>query len=342
MNSSRRQFIRNLSSGLAANSAIATGFSYAVPLTQSKVFRIFMILFRGETEAEKGFADYLSKRGIAFELIIRDVAQDLKKIPALIEEARALQVDLIYTWGTSVTLAVVGKQAAVDAGKHVTDIPVVFTIVASPEGSGLIRSRRSSERNLTGASHVVPLQLQLEAIRAYRPFKRMATIYNPLEPNSLQVINELRGASIKDHFQLHELQIPTGKTGLAMASSLPQLLAEVSRQSPDFLYLGPDSFIGANCNQITQLALQYRIPVFSATEVALREGKALFGLVSRYAAVGRLTARMAEQILLQKLLPAQIPVETLTRFSYIVNMTIAAELDLYPPLKVINFAELIV
>ena len=128
----------------------------------------------------------------------------------------------------------------------------------------------------------VPLQLQLEAIRAYRPFKRMATIYNPLEPNSLQVINELRGASIKDHFQLHELQIPTGKTGLAMASSLPQLLAEVSRQAPDFLYLGPDSFIGANCKQITQLALQYRIPVFSATEVALREGKALFGLVSRY------------------------------------------------------------
>ena len=127
----------------------------------------------------------------------------------------------------------------------------------------------------------------------------------------------------------------------AMVSSLPKLMAQVSQTAPDFLYLGPDSFIGANCKQITALALQHRIPVFSATEVALREGKALFGLVSRYAAVGQLTARMAEQILVQKLSPAQIPIETLTRFSYIVNMAVAAELDLYPPLKVINFAEVI-
>ena len=341
MNSSRRQFIHKLSGGVAASSITIVGFPYEAPITKNKIFRIFMILFRGETETEKGFADYLSKRGIAFELIIRDVAQDLKKIPALIEEARALQVDLIYTWGTSVTLAVVGKQAAVDASKHVTDIPVVFTIVASPEGSGLIRSRRSSERNLTGASHVVPLQLQLEAIRAYRPFKRLATIYNALEPNSVQIVKELRAASINGHFQLHDMPIPLGKAGLAMASSLPQLMEEIDAAKPDFLYLGPDSFIGANCKQITQLALQHRLPVFSATEVALRDGKALFGLVSRYAAVGRLTARMAEQILLQKLPPAQIPVETLARFSYIVNMTVAAELELYPPLKVINFAEII-
>jgi putative ABC transport system substrate-binding protein len=341
VNLSRRQFIQNVSTGVVAGSAAAAELSYAATPKTTKVFRIYMILFRGETEAEKGFSDYLASRGIAVELIVRDVAQDLKKIPALIEEAQALHVDLIYTWGTSVTLAVVGKHTSIDATKHITDIPVVFTIVASPEAAGLISSRHSSGRNLTGASHVVPLLLQLEAIRAYRPFKRMATIYNSLEPNSVQVVKELRAASIREHFQLHEIPIPLGNAGLPIASSLPQLMVQVRQTAPDFLYLGPDSFIGANCKQITALALQHRIPVFSATEVALRDGKALFGLVSRYAAVGRLTARMAEQILVQKLSPAQIPIETLTRFSYIVNITVAAELDLYPPLKVINFAEVI-
>lgn len=341
MSSSRRQFIHKFSTAMMAGTIVITPFSSAAPITTTKVFRIFMILFRGETEVEKGFSDYFSSRGITVELIMRDVAQDLKKIPALIEEARALKVDLIYTWGTSVTLAVVGKQGAVDTQKHVTDIPVVFTIVASPEASGLIRSRHSSERNVTGASHVVPLQLQLEAIRAYRPLKRLAVIYNSLEPNSVQVLKELRAASIKEHFQLHEMPVPLGNSGLAIVSSIPQLVAGIRQVAPDFLYLGPDSFVGANCKQITELALHHRIPVFSATEVALREGTALFGLVSRYAAVGRLTARMAEQILLQKRPPAQIPIETLTRFSYIVNMRVAAELDLYPPLKVINFAEVI-
>ena len=345
MNSSRRQFIQHMSAGVIVSSVAATGLAHAAPMKTTMVFRIFMILFRGETEAEKGFSEYLASRGIAAEMIIRDVAQDLKKIPSLIEEARALKVDLIYTWGTSVTLAVVGKQGDVDTRKHVTDIPVLFTNVASPESSGLIRSRHSSERNLTGTSHVVPLSLQLQAIRAYRPLrplKRMAVIYNSVEPNSVQVVKELRAAAIKEHFQLQEISVPLGIAGLAMASSLPQLMDEVSQAAPDFLYLGPDSFIGANSKQITTLALQHRVAVFSATEVALREGKALFGLVSRYAAVGRLTARMAEQILVQKLAPAQIPIETLTRFSYIVNMTVAAELDLYPPLKVINFAEIIV
>ncbi|MDO8303495.1 MAG: hypothetical protein Q7T18_09655, partial [Sedimentisphaerales bacterium] len=82
---------------MAASSIAAAGLIYAAQPKTTKVFRIFMILFRGETEAEKGFSDYLAGRGIAVELIVRDVAQDLKKIPALIEEARALQVDLIYT-----------------------------------------------------------------------------------------------------------------------------------------------------------------------------------------------------------------------------------------------------
>jgi putative ABC transport system substrate-binding protein len=37
----------------------------------------------------------------------------------------------------------------------------------------------------------------------------------------------------------------------------------------------------------------------------------------------------------------QIPIETLTRFTYIANMMLAAELDIYPLLKIINFAEII-
>jgi putative ABC transport system substrate-binding protein len=39
--------------------------------------------------------------------------------------------------------------------------------------------------------------------------------------------------------------------------------------------------------------------------------------------------------------PAAIPIETLARFSYLVNMPVAAQLDLYPPLKVLNYAELL-
>jgi len=56
---------------------------------------------------------------------------------------------------------------------------------------------------------------------------------------------------------------------------------------------------------------------------------------------GRLTAHKAQQILRQRMAPAAIPIETLARFTYLVNMPVAARLELYPPLKVLNYAELL-
>lgn len=309
--------------------------------TRDRPFRIYMILYRGETPVERGFRDYLASRGIPAELIVRDVAQDIGKVPELIAEARALEVDLIYTWGTPVTLAVVGKQGNADPVRNVTDIPVVFTMVASPEGSGLVKSRASSGRNITGNSHVVPIDQQLSAMRAYRAFTRIAVIFNPAEPNSVLNVKELREAAKRERFELIEQPIPLDAQNKPLESSLLPLIDDVARKKPQFLYLGPDSFVGANRKPITEAALAQRLPVFSATEVALREGKALFGLVSRYDNVGRLAAYKAEQVLARKMRPSDIPIETLNRFSYIVNMSVAAELGFYPPLKVVNYAEII-
>lgn len=333
----RRRIILSGLAGLAGS----LPFPLPAQTRQDRPFRVYMILYRGETPVERGFCDYLASRGISVELIIRDIAQDTGKIPALIAEARALHADLIYTWGTPVTLAVAGKHGSIDPVRNVTDIPVVFTMVASPEGSGLVATRASSGRNITGDSHVVPIDQQLSAIRAYRDFARLAVIYNPAEPNSVLTVKELREASRREHFQLIEQPIPLDAQNRPQESSLPQLIADVARKKPQFLYLGPDSFIGANRKLVTESALDQRLPTFSATEIALREGKALFGLVSRYDNVGRLAAYKAEQILVKKMHPRTIPIETLARFSYIVNMSVAAQLGFYPPLKVVNYAEVI-
>jgi len=63
--------------------------------------------------------------------------------------------------------------------------------------------------------------------------------------------------------------------------------------------------------------------------------------VARYHSIGQFTAYKAEQILLQKMPPSRIPVETLTRFSLQVRMDAAEQLKLPPPLPMFNYAELI-
>jgi putative ABC transport system substrate-binding protein len=327
-----------LGSGLAG---FQPGWRIAQAANSGKPYRIYMILYRGETDVEKGFRDYLAARKLNMELIVRDVAQDVSKVPALVAEARAMRADLVYTWGTPVTLAAAGTESEHAPPRYLNDIPIVFTMVTSPEAAGLLHDRTSSGRNITGASHVVPLEQQLEAMRAYRPLNKLGVLYNPAEPNSVLIVRQLRAAAAKSRFQLLEQAVSLDTNGQPQVAALPDLVASLAAKGPQLLYLGPDSFIGANCRVITETALEHGLPCFSATEIALRQGRALFGLVSRYDAVGRLAARMAEQILVHHQRPQDIPVETLARFSYIVNMEVAARLDYYPPLKVLNYAEII-
>jgi putative ABC transport system substrate-binding protein len=335
MKFSRRDILR-------ASVAGALGMSLEhLHAANGKPFRIYMILFRGETPVEAGFTDYFRSKGIAAEFIVRNVDRDVNRVPELIREARSMRPDLIYLWGTPVTVAVCGAMGKVDPQKHVTDIPIVFTMVSSPEGAGLITKRGASGRNITGVSHVVPIERQIDAIRAYRSFNTLAVAFNPAESNSKQSVDELKEISRRAKFKLIEFPVPLDDKKRPIESSLPELLSEIARQKPDYLYLGADSFLGQHRKVVTETALQLKVPVYSATEVMLRDGKALFGLVSPYRNVGQLAAYKASLILQGSRKPGEIEVETLPSFSYIVNMNIATQLNFYPSLKVVNFAEVI-
>ena len=71
------------------------------------------------------------------------------------------------------------------------------------------------------------------------------------------------------------------------------------------------------------------------------ESNALIGLVSKYYDVGRLTATRAEEILVDGKKPGDIPVESLSRFSLIVNMEVARKLELYPPMSLLNIVAVV-
>ena len=67
----------------------------------------------------------------------------------------------------------------------------------------------------------------------------------------------------------------------------------------------------------------------------------MLGLVSRYELVGRLAASKVEDILINGVSPADIPIETLDRFSYLIRLSSARRLALYPPLSLLDYAEII-
>ena len=304
-------------------------------------YRILMLLWRGATDVEKGFKAYIQEQHLPFELIIRDAGQDPAKIPALIAEARQLKPDLVYTWGTPLTLGVIGEYDKADPVHHLTEIPVVFTMVAYPVDARIVPTMNSSGRNVTGTTHSVPVETQIKAIRAYRPMHRLAVLYNPAELNSIINIGELRRAAQTLDFELLAQPLPLDADGKPDPGTLPQLVAELAAREPQFLYLGPDTFVGNYRQVIAAEATRHGLPVFAATDRPIRDSDVLFGLVAPYYHLGRFTAFKAEQILLNHLAPQDIPIETLRRFTYLVKMPVARTLQLYPPLPILNYAEVI-
>jgi putative ABC transport system substrate-binding protein len=330
-----------LAHALAVLACLGSAPALAGSGTEDDPFQIFMILYRGETEVEDGFRSYLEDRGIHAETIVRSVDGRLDRLPEFVAEAKELRPDLVYTWGTGVTLGVVGEFDAVDPKRHITDMPVVSTMVSSPDGARIVPDRGSSGRNLTGVSHIVPLETQIRAMRAYRPMSRLAVLYNANEENSAVNVRQLTALGQVMEFTLIDQPVPLDAAGQPDPSAIPKLIEDLAAREPQFLYIGPDTFVGVYRDLITAKAIELNLPTFTATELEIRQSNAMIGLVSPYLNVGRFTAFKAEQILVDGKDPAAIPIETLSRFSYLVKMPVVHQIGLFPPMAVLDYAEII-
>jgi putative tryptophan/tyrosine transport system substrate-binding protein len=307
----------------------------------ARPLRIYAITFRGMTDVEKGFTDFFAARKIPVQITFRDLARDMARMPALLDEIRATRPDLIYTWGTSVTLGVVGPHDAVDPSRHITDIPVVFTLVAAPTLAKIVPEGANTRPNITGVVHVAPVAAQIQAMAAYRPFQTLGVLYTPTERNSVVVLEEIRKIGRERKFDTVERTFRLDANRKVTAEGAADLVRELKEAKAQWLYLPPDSFLGTLAQDtIIPAAMEAGLPTFASTEQLMQAG-ALSGLVSRYYSVGEFTAHKAEQILLGKQQPNAIPIETLKRFSYQIRISAAEKLKLPPPLPMFNYAEII-
>ena len=122
----------------------------------SKNLKIAMILWRGETEGEKGFKDGLQALGYSVDYTTMTAGQDRKELGRLLREElepKITNFNYIYTFGTT------ASQMTRDFVKD--KVPQVFNIVADPVGAGIVQSMESPGGNISGASNGIPMLLQI-------------------------------------------------------------------------------------------------------------------------------------------------------------------------------------
>jgi len=319
--------------------ALLLPLSHSLIAATNEPKQVVMLLWRGVTDAERGFMEYLSSQ-IDVKYTLLDAKRDRDVLAQYVDNIQSYDADLIYTFGTTTTLSLLGTEEKPSHFRQSSNTPVVFSIVTDPVGSKIVSSTTESERNFTGVSHIVPHEVQFNAIQKLPNIETMGIVFNPLENNAVITARKIQMLSAKFGMSvyLYPLRTKNSKPDLSSLSSVIDTMLEDNVQ---LAYLPPDSYIISQGKGIVDSLHQQGIATFSATESPIRKHNALFGIVSRYYNVGEFAGHKAEQILTNKSTPQAVPIEPLSQYSYIVNIGAARTLDYYPPVSILKISELI-
>lgn len=260
-------------------------------------------------DAVQGFKAGFSACGpeVAFEYRCADGNAAL--LPGLAGELESLGVELIFACSTPAAKAAMALAA---------DIPVVFTPVFDPVGSGLVATLDKPGGKVTGMAGMVPAPAKVAFIRQLLPAaKTIAVLYHSADPNSLLEAGHFSAAA-EDQFQV--LPLPVDR---------PQdlsLLGERLTASMDALFLPIGKIVEENFATVAYYADLAAIPVIASSGANVPAG-ALGALVADHYKLGLACAAQAARILAGAD-PGAIAVGSVDRPDILLNRFAAGNLDI--------------
>jgi putative ABC transport system substrate-binding protein len=192
------------------------------------------------------------------------------------------KADVIVTWGTATALA--AKQAT-------STIPIVFTIVGDPIGSGLVASLARPGGNVTGLSsqHADSAGKRLELMREVVPnLHRLAIMVNVGNPGPVQEMRDVEAMG-------HQLGLEIVEMEIRRSEDIAPAFAAV-KEKAQALYVTADALFNTNRTQISALALDTRLPtVHGFSEIVAAGG--LMSYAANYLDLFRRAAEYVDKIL---------------------------------------------
>ena len=206
------------------------------------------------------------------------------------------------------------------------DIPVVFTAITDPVGAKL------DSGNITGTSDVLPVQGQLELIRAIQPeAKTIGIVYTTSEPNSVYSIGIYEDLAADYGFTIEAI-------GVTAQSEVTQAVDTLISQGVDCLSNLTDNNVVGVLGSILEKTNEVGIPVYGS-EIEQMELGCVAGAGLDYVQLGIQTGKMAAQILTGEATCEDLPYETIENYGLYVNSNALAAMGLTLPEDVAQNAE---
>jgi ABC-type uncharacterized transport system substrate-binding protein len=295
---------------ILSNSASAAG----------KPLRIALLLWRGETAAERGFKDGLKDLGYTVEYNIMSAGQDREGLRRTLNNEIAPKLndlDYIYTFGTTVS-----KMTKIFIHNRV---PQLFNIVFAPVEADIVRSMEKTGGNISGATNVVPVSVRIAAALKIMQFKRLGLLFNPREKNTMIQRQEVYDVSKKFHFEVVDLRSPPALDMLQQ--NLKKLIDKTV--VVDAVYLPNDSFLISKAKLIGAQLRVARVKGIGSIRDFIDNG-VLMGHVVDYYKLGRAVATIVDRHQKGENL-AEIPVYKVLEPTLMINKTTSEILNFRIP-----------
>ncbi|WP_352418811.1 ABC transporter substrate-binding protein [Proteiniborus sp.] len=243
-------------------------------------------------DTRKGFEDGLKELGVNAEIIYKNAQGDIPNTVSIAQKFSADNVDLIFA------IATPAAQSAKQATSH---IPVLFSAVTDPVKAEIVSDWKNVGGNITGTSDMAPTASQLKMFKEINPkIKTIGILYNTSEANSQVQIEE-----VMELAPVEGLEIVT--VGISNVNELPQAISSIVKKV-DALYMITDNMVAASVELMSKVAIENNMVTVSAEETQVKGGLLITNGLSYYE-LGKQTAKMAKEILIDKKDVSTIPVE---------------------------------
>jgi putative tryptophan/tyrosine transport system substrate-binding protein len=245
--------------------------------------------------------------GRNLQIEYRQPGAEPDRIQAAAKELVGLQCEVIVARSTPVVDAIV---------KEKRTIPIVFSYVVDPIGSGFIQSFPRPGGNVTGFQtyEFSIVGKWMDLLRQVAPFvRRVAYIYNPATapPGFVREFETFARSA----------PVPMAPAPVHNSAEIDAAIGELTREHGGGLIMVPDVFNDANHEQIITLVAQHGLPAIYPhrfDDALITYGPDLPDLFGRSASYVNRILRGEK--------PADLPVQAPTKYELVINLKVAKAL----------------
>jgi len=253
----------------------------------------------------------------------RGARGDVAKLPALLAELQASNVDAVVCVGYPTAMAA-----------KATGLPTVVAFgVGDPVATGLVTSLAHPGGNITGISDVAATLTtkRLALLKELVPgMRRVAMLWN----------KDDRGMSLRYDASAqvaHATGIVVQALGVRAPDDFNEAFAAMTREPPDAILMVSDSLTTLNRKRVFDFALERRLPAIYEYDFLVRDG----GLMSYSADLSESMERAGSLVdrIFKGAKPGDLPFEQPTRYPFVLNLKTAKAMGIEVPATMLALAD---